>query len=78
MLKLYGSEVLAKDQHYEIIQGEVNIIHIHKIYKYLVRQLEIYHGIVPSNHLSDKFDQLIVRLTRNILQAIRNKLAKLM
>ena len=49
VLKVYGAEVLAKDQHYEIIQGEVNIIHVHKIYRYLVRQLEIYHGVVSNS-----------------------------
>ena len=67
VLKIYESEVLGKDQHYEIIQGEVNIIHIHKVYKYLLRQLEIYHGVVANNSLEDKYEQLIVKLTRNIL-----------
>ena len=70
--------MLSKDQHYEIIQGEVNIIHIHKVYKYLVRQLEIYHGIVSNTKIYDKYDQLIVKLTRNILEVIRQKLSKLM
>jgi hypothetical protein len=78
VLKVYGSEVLAKDQHYEIIQGEVNINHLNKIYKYLLRQLSIYHGVVTNNSLEDKYEQLTVKLTRNILEVIRQKLVKLM
>lgn len=50
------------------------MINIHKIFKYLTRQLEIYHGIATNNNLDDKYEQLIVKLTRNILEVIRQKL----
>jgi hypothetical protein len=78
MLTVYGEELLRKDQHYEIIQGEVNVIHVDKIYKYLVRQIEMYHGIVNNNNSAEKYEQLMVKLTRNILEVIQRKLAKLM
>lgn len=38
----------------------------------------MYHGIVSNNKLSDKYEQLIVKLTRNILEVIRQKLERLM
>ena len=55
VLKLYGGEVLSKDQHYEIIQGEVNLIHINKAYYFLLRQLEIYDGVVIGNRNIDAY-----------------------
>ena len=44
----------------------------------MLRQLEIYHGVVISNTSHDKYEQLIVKLTRNILEVIRQKLTTLM
>ena len=47
-VKIYGADVLTKSEVYEIIQCEVNMIYINKGYQYILRQLEIYHGVVVN------------------------------
>jgi hypothetical protein len=38
----------------------------------------MYHGIANNNKSAEKYEQLMVKLTRNILEVIQQKLAKLM
>jgi hypothetical protein len=54
-LQEYGAEVAAKQQHYEIIQGAVNLSHIRKGFGFIVRQLEIYHGVVVGDKGSEQY-----------------------